>query len=102
MQGFVLTKKAQDDLKAIGRYTQETWGREQRNRYLTMLDDKFHDLAAYPMKGRDCSDIRAGYRKYEAGKHIIFYRLLESSGVEIVRVLHERMDMQAHLSGPTS
>jgi len=100
MQGFILTKKARDDLKAIGRYTQETWGREQRNRYLTMLDDKFHDLAANPMKGRDCRDIRTGYRKYEVGKHIIFYRHLEEEGIEVVRVLHERMDTQAHLSDP--
>jgi toxin ParE1/3/4 len=78
MCGFALTRKAKDDLKAIGRYTQATWGREQRNRYLTMLDDKFHTLAANPMQGRDCSAIRDGYRKYEAGKHIIFYRQIET------------------------
>lgn len=101
MQGFILTQKARDDLKAIGRYTQETWGREQRNRYLTMIDESFHDLAAHPMKGRDCSDIRAGYRKHEVGKHVIFYRLLENSGIEIVRVLHGRMDTQARLSDPS-
>ena len=51
MQGFVFTRKARDDLKAIGRYTQETWGREQRNRYLNLIDDAFHDLAVNPMKG---------------------------------------------------
>ena len=37
MPGFSLTKKAKDDLKAIGRYTQDTWGREQRNRDLRLL-----------------------------------------------------------------
>jgi toxin ParE1/3/4 len=98
MQGFVLTRLAKDDLNAIGRYTQETWGREQRNRYLTMLDEKFHDLAADPMKGRDCSDIREGYRKHEAGKHIIFYRQIENDLIEIVRILHGRMDSPTRLS----
>ncbi len=74
-------------MKAIG-YTQERWGREQRNRYLTMLDENFRDLAADPMKGRDCKAIREGYRKLEAGKHIIFYRQIENGFIEIVRVLH--------------
>jgi toxin ParE1/3/4 len=101
MQGFVLTRKAKDDLKAIGRYTQETWGHEQRNRYLTMLDEKFHDLAADPMKGRDCSDIREGYRKHESGKHIIFYRQIENGFIEIVRILHGQMDITTRLSDST-
>lgn len=98
MHRFVLTQKAKDDLKAIGRYTQEKWGRDQRNRYLTMLDEKFHELAVNPMKGRDCSAIRAGYRKHEAGKHIIFYRQMENSFIEIVRILHERMDIPTNLT----
>ena len=101
MQGFVLTQKAKDDLKAIGRYTQETWGCEQRNRYLAMLDEKFHELAADPMKGRDCSAIREGYRKHEAGKHIIFYRQIENGFIEIVRILHGRMDITTRLSDST-
>jgi toxin ParE1/3/4 len=34
MPRFVLTNAAKADLKAIGRYTQVTWGRDQRTRYL--------------------------------------------------------------------
>jgi toxin ParE1/3/4 len=49
MSGFVLTSKAKADLKAIARHTQDIWGREQRNRYLSMLDSGFHELAAYPL-----------------------------------------------------
>jgi toxin ParE1/3/4 len=101
MQGFVLTRKAKDDLRAIGHYTQETWGHKQRNRYLTMLDEKFQALSADPMKGLDCSAIREGYRKYEAGKHIIFYRKIENGFIEIVRVLHGRMDIPTRLSDST-
>ena len=66
-----------------------------------MLDEKFHDLAADPMKGRDCSAIREGYRKYEAGKHIIFYRKIENGFIEIVRILHGRMDTTTRLSDST-
>jgi toxin ParE1/3/4 len=77
MSGFFLTKKAKEDLKAIGRYTQDTWGCEQRNRYLSLLDGAFHDLADHPLICRDCSAIRPGYRKYGIGKHLVLYRQIE-------------------------
>ena len=61
MPGFTLTNKAIADLKDIGRYIQKQWGREQRDTYLTMLDACFHQLAANPLHGKDCNDIRNGY-----------------------------------------
>ena len=73
MPGFVLTNKAQSDLKSIGRYTTDTWGRKQRNRYLALLDKSFHELAANSLKGRDCAAIRPGYRKHGVGRHIVFW-----------------------------
>lgn len=98
MPGFVLTHAAREDLKSIGRYTQDRWGRDQRNRYLAALDASFHDLATDPLMGRDCSDIHAGYRKHRVGKHLVFYRQLDSDQIEIVRILHERMDVEVRLS----
>ena len=95
---FVLTAKAVDDLKEIGRYTQKTWGVAQRNKYLQMLDDGFHELADDPQRGLDCRDVREGYRKLKVGRHVIFYRLKQNQLVEIVRVLHEKMDFDTHLN----
>lgn len=102
MAGFVLTQAAKTDLKAIARYTQDTWGIEQRNRYLTMIDACFHALADNPSLGSDCGDIRTGYRKRGVGKHVVFYRQIESDLIEIVRVLHGRMDLAAKLTAPAS
>jgi toxin ParE1/3/4 len=48
MPTFRLTERAKQDLLCIGRYTQTTWGREQRNRYLAKLDAAFHLLAKEP------------------------------------------------------
>lgn len=93
---FRLTDLAKSDLRSIGRYTQTTWGREQRNVYLTRLDECFHLLAQEPERGRACDDIRPGYRQYHVGRHLIFYRAIEE-GIEIVRILHDRMDVEAHL-----
>jgi toxin ParE1/3/4 len=99
MGGFVLTLKAKEDLKAIARYTQDTWGREQRNRYLAELDRSFRALATDPLKGRDCGDILPGYRKHKVGRHWVFYRRIDADDhIEIVRVLHGRMDVRARMN----
>lgn len=96
MPVFRLTELAKQDLRSIGRYTQMTWGREQRNIYLAKLDACFHLLAQEPQRGKACDDIRPGYRKYHVGRHLIFYRQAPE-GLEIIRVLHDRMDIEAHL-----
>lgn len=85
------------DMRAIGRYTQKHWGQEQRKNYLARLAQQFEYLAEQPARGKSCDEIRAGYRKYPEGKHIIFYRIANDDVVEIVRVLHERMDYKLHL-----
>ncbi len=96
---FVLTNKAALDLKSIAIYTQNTWGVRQRNRYLSSIDKSFHALAADRMKGQDCGEIRNGYRKYRVAKHVIFFREIDTDLIEIVRILHERMDIELQLSG---
>jgi len=81
---------------SIGQYTQRKWGRQQRNLYLSQLDQTFHTLAKNPAIGRSCDDIRQGYRVYNAGKHLIFYRQYNSDCIQIVRILHERMNVEKH------
>lgn len=97
MPSFTLTNMAKADLKEIAKFTQNRWGREQRDLYLQMLDVSFHQLAANPLKGNDCGDIRVGYRKLVAGSHVIFYRQTLVDAIEIVRVLHGRMDIETRL-----
>ena len=94
MVNFQLTELAKQDLRSIGRYTQTTWGREQRNTYLAKIDAAFQLLAMEPQLGKSCDDLRAGYRKYPVGKHLIFYRQ-SVDGLEIIRILHQRMDIEA-------
>ncbi len=96
MAGLRLTRAAREDLKAIGRYTQGAWGRPQRDAYLSQFDRRFRSLAQFPTLGRSCDDIRPGYRKYAEGAHVIFYREVDG-GIEIVRILHGRLDLDRHL-----
>jgi toxin ParE1/3/4 len=92
---FRLTAKAVEDMKAIGRFTERKWGREQRNRYLAMLDSSFDTITHQPGIGTACDYVRTGYRKYHVGRHLIFYRQ-KNEGVEIIRILHDSMDIESH------
>ena len=95
---FFLTNLAKSDLKDIARYTQKNFGVKQRNIYLSRLDQAFHALYEQPRIGSSCDYIRLGYFQFHVGRHLIFYRMVEQKDIEIVRVLHERMDVELHFS----
>lgn len=91
---FFLTRRAKADLKDIARYTQKEWGVKQRDIYLIKIDRVFRILSDFPEKGRSCDHIRNGYLKCGVGKHNVFYRKISSKDIEIVRILHERRDIE--------
>jgi len=96
MPEYKISAKALDDLKSIGRYTSRKWGKPQRNKYLGMIDDSFQAISIQPELGMACNYIKPGYRKYHAGKHLIFYRQ-KRDHIEIIRILHDSMDIIRHL-----
>ncbi len=96
MAEFALRPKAVADLEAIWDYTVETWGEEQAERYLHLINQSFRKIADNPGLGRPSDAIRKGYRKYEVGRHLIFYRANDAV-IDVVRILHERMDVDRHL-----
>ncbi len=99
MGTFTLTNKAKADLKSIAIYTQRKWGKSQRALYLKQFDDAFHLLADSPDVGTNCDFIKLGYRKFPHISHVIFYRIVDDSQIEIVRILHKRMDVEINLKG---
>ncbi|HZU09414.1 MAG TPA: type II toxin-antitoxin system RelE/ParE family toxin [Pseudacidobacterium sp.] len=92
-----LSKRALRDFKSISHYTLETWGEAQAFRYVEDLELFLNQLAQRPMLGRLCTDIASGLRRFEHGKHIIFYRP-RRDGIFVVRILHRKMDPQKHIS----
>lgn len=92
---FRLTLRALDDLRAIGRYTLELWGREQRNRYLEAIDTRFYWLADNPELGRKRYDIAPGYRCFAQGQHLIFYKVRDG-GIDIIGIPHQSMDIRPY------
>ena len=98
MKPFALTQKAKADLKEIAKFTMKRWGREKRNLYLKEFDTAFFLLAERPSIGKSCDEIREGYRKFPQGSHIIFYKQIDKTSINIIRILHKGMDVDIHFS----
>ena len=93
-----LTPRAAQDLRAIAGYTQDTWGKKQRDTYLRAMDRRFAWLADNPALGRPRPDVREGYHSYAQGSHVIFY-LIRDGGIDIIGIPHQRMDVLNYFSG---
>jgi toxin ParE1/3/4 len=94
---FVLTPRAQADLDEIWDYTADRWGLKRAEAYIRQLWSDIAAVADRPSPGRECPQVRRGYHKYPSGSHLLFYRLTVD-GIDVVRILHERMDYERHIS----
>ena len=96
---YNVSNVATADLENIWLYTFENWSIELADRYLQLILDEFYYLSKDPYSGKDRSDIRVVYRSSKVKSHIIFYTIKNQvAQLQIVRVLHERMDLPNRLS----
>jgi toxin ParE1/3/4 len=94
---YLLSPAAQADLNHIWDYTAERWDTDQAEEYLRELQRAIERVAANPRIGRACDEIRPGYFKLATGSHVLFYRVTDGGAIDVVRVLHQRMDLDQHL-----
>ncbi len=96
---YKISKEALTDLENIWLYTLESWSTEQADRYYNLLIDEIEYLTENPNSGKDYSPIRKGYFRSKVKSHFIFYRLnLKANELEVIRILHEQMDIESRLN----
>lgn len=96
---FKISNEAQNDLKNIWLYTFETWSVEQADRYYNLILDEIEYLAENPDNGKDYSHVRKGYLRSNVKSHFIFYKINKKENlIEIIRVLHQQMDIENRLN----
>ena len=116
MARFRLARPAQIDLANILATSAERWGAEGRQRYAAVLAAAMRQVAAEPegpltkkrteLRSRVRSfHVRYARRSADTAEvrrpvHILYYRVAQDGVIEIVRVLHERMDPSRHLDEP--
>ena len=97
MTTYVLSPRARRDLSDIWDYSAEQWSVAQADRYVRLIAEVCEGLASGHITGRSADTVRAGYFRHPVGSHVLFYRARRRGGIEIVRILHRRMDIERHL-----
>ena len=115
MARFRLSRLAQADLAHILATSAERWGAKGQRRYAAVMAAAMRKVAANPedpvtqdraallpgirsmhvrhARGHDSAD------KVKAPVYILYYRVVQPGLIEIVRVLHERMEPSRHVHG---
>ena len=94
MAKYILTNKAVDDLSEIWNYSFDNWSEGQADKYYLMLMETCREIAENPTIGKNYEGIINRLFGLRAGRHIIFYRKVSAQEVEIIRILHEQMELK--------
>lgn len=97
LRPYIISKQAIVDLEEIWFYTVEKWSIEQADRYHSLIFDEVNFNCRNIDAGKPMNHIRKGYRVSKVKSHLIFYRVVNDV-VEIIRILHERMDIDNRLA----
>lgn len=96
---YKISQEANRDIENIWIYTFENWSLEQADRYINQIIDEIEYLTENPNSGINYSQIRKGYFRSQIKSHFIFYKInLNPEQIEIIRILHQRMDIESILN----
>ncbi|MBK8242083.1 MAG: type II toxin-antitoxin system RelE/ParE family toxin [Saprospiraceae bacterium] len=94
-----VSEKAQKDLINIWEYTFQKWSLEQADKYFNILVHGMNEICKNPDLGKSYEYIRKDYFGYNQKSHIIFYRIINNETIEIIRILHQKMDLHNRIIG---
>ncbi|MEL6987214.1 MAG: type II toxin-antitoxin system RelE/ParE family toxin [Bacteroidota bacterium] len=98
MLKVILRQKAIDDLNDIWEYTFEKWSEQQADKYYTSIKIACNVIGEYPNIGKEYVGISNSLLGFKSGKRIIFYQIISTKRIEVIRILHERMDLKNRLA----
>ena len=96
---YIISQEAANDLEKIWLYTFENWSQVQADRYFNLIIDEIENITKDPKSGKDYNDVRKGYLQSRVKSHFIYYRInLKKKEIEIIRILHQQMDIESRLN----
>ena len=98
MAKYILSNKAVEDLSSIWNYTFDTWSEKQADKYYNLLLESCQEIAGAKVSGKHYPEIDSNIFGFRIMQHIIFYRPIKNNNIEIVRILHGRMDLKNRIS----
>jgi toxin ParE1/3/4 len=94
MAKVILRQEAINDLNEIWLYTFEKWSEKQADTYYSLLEYACLEIGNNAELGKEYNGVETSLFGLKTGKHIIFYRIITKQEIEIIRILHERMDLK--------
>ncbi|SDH04256.1 toxin ParE1/3/4 [Psychroflexus sediminis] len=85
-------------MNRIWYYTLEKWSEKQADTYYAALKLVCNRIGENPNIGKEYYGISKNLLGLKSGKHIIFYQSLTENKIEVIRILHERMDLKNKLT----
>lgn len=96
MANYQLTNKAVEDLDSIWLYTCEVWSEKQADQYYHNLIAACESICKDSFNAdKEYDEIQPGLKCRHCYKHLIFYKYSSEDLVTIIRILHERMDIES-------
>ena len=93
---YRLTPFAKSNLKQIWTYTYKIWGEKQADKYTDSIKESILCIVNNREKGRSRDEVSLGLKSCKVEHHLIFY-FITASEVEVVGILHTKMDPCRHL-----
>lgn len=93
MSKYRLTNEALNDLEKIWIYTFKNYSVKQADKYYRLIINEFEFLSKNPYSGKSVEFIKMEYRFSKVKSHLIFYKITQNKNIEIIRILHERMNI---------
>lgn len=94
---LIISSEALSDLEDIWIYTSKKWSYEQADRYYSLLIDEIEFLQSNYYIGKSAEYIRPGYRVSFVKSHILFYKVIDNQKLEIIRILHQSVNIDKWL-----
>ena len=93
---YRISETAIKDLDGIWEYTYTNWSKEQADRYHSLIINEIEFISENFTSGKSMEHVKEGYLVVYVKSHMIFFRRNKGI-VEIIRILHQRMDIESNL-----
>jgi toxin ParE1/3/4 len=98
MAKVIFRQQAIDDLNSIWIYTFDEWSENQADKHYTSIEFACLQIGENPELGKEYEEIKSNLLGLRIGKYIILYQVVNEQETEIIRILHERMDLIKRLN----
>jgi len=96
MRKLEISRQSEIELIQIRKYTSESWGQQQSDKYLTELQNTMFLLQENPYLGFKRFTISDGVYSFPHIRHMIYYKF-DNEKLYIMAILHQSMLPKNHL-----